>query len=53
MESFQRKISQIKQLAKEKCVPIEISKVNLGNYKACGIIKKLLTHRRYKGCDEY
>lgn len=34
-------LAHIKQLAKEKGVPIEISKVSLGNYKVCGIIKKI------------
>ena len=34
-------LKHIYQLAKEKEVLCEISKVNLGNYKVCGIIKKL------------
>ncbi|KAF5065474.1 Cysteine protease StiP [anaerobic digester metagenome] len=34
-------LAHIKQLAIEKGVPIERSKVSLGNYKACGIIKKI------------
>jgi phosphoribosyl transferase-like protein/RNA binding Pelota-like protein len=31
----------IKQLAKEKGVPVEISRVSIGNYKVCGIIQKI------------
>lgn len=34
-------LKHIVQLAKEKNVPCEISRVALGNYKVCGIIKKL------------
>lgn len=34
-------LDHIHQLAKEKGVNVEISKVDLGNYKVCGIIKKL------------
>ena len=34
-------LSHIKQLALEKGVDIELSKVDLGNYKVCGIIKNL------------
>lgn len=34
-------LNHIKQLAYEKNVPIELSKVELGNYKICGIIKNL------------
>ena len=34
-------LCHIKQLAIEKGIPIEISKVDLGNYKACGIIRNL------------
>jgi len=34
-------LAHIYQLASEKGVPCEISKVELGNYKVCGIIKRL------------
>lgn len=34
-------LKHIYQLSLEKGVPCEISKVDLGNYKVCGIIKKL------------
>ena len=34
-------LSHVKQLSMEKGIPMEISKVNLGNYKVCGIIKKI------------
>ncbi len=34
-------IRHILQLAREKDVPVEISKVAIGHYKTCGIIKKL------------
>ena len=36
-----RALAHIYQLADEKNVPCEISKVGLGNYKACGIIRQL------------
>lgn len=38
---FSPELNHIRQLASEKGVNVELSKVNLGNYKACGIIKKL------------
>lgn len=34
-------LQHIYQLAKEKGVPCEISTVDLGNYKVCGVIKKM------------
>ena len=34
-------LTHIYQLADEKNVPCEISKIRLGNYKACGIIRQL------------
>lgn len=34
-------LNHIKQLASEKGVDVEVSKIDLGNYKVCGIIKKL------------
>ena len=36
-----QELNHIRQLAEEKQVPVEISQVDLGNYKACGIIKNL------------
>ena len=34
-------LTHVMQLAIEKGIPVDISKVNLGNYKVCGIIKKI------------
>ena len=34
-------LGHIRQLAAEKQVPCEISRVDLGHYKVCGIIRKL------------
>lgn len=34
-------LKHIYQLAGEKEVPLEISRINLGNYKVCGLIRKL------------
>ena len=34
-------LRHIYQLAAEKKIPCEISRVDLGSYKACGIIKKI------------
>lgn len=34
-------LNHIRQLAKEKNVPIEVCNLDMGNYKACGIIKRL------------
>lgn len=34
-------LKHVYQLAEEKSIPCEISKVRMGNYKVCGIIKKI------------
>lgn len=34
-------LNHILQLAEEKNVPVEICNIDMGNYKACGIIKKM------------